>query len=70
MTPNGFITKDGIGVPMENLGPDSEGRLGYEPLGYYTFAWFPKRCRSGRIRWLCWVEHHSDGTYTLGNRAH
>jgi hypothetical protein len=48
---------------------DSEGRLSYEPLGVYIFAWRPRRCRNGKTRWLCWVERHSDGTFTLGNRA-
>lgn len=49
---------------------DSENRHIAESLGWYTFAWMPKRCRNGKLRWLCWVERHSDGTYTLGNRAH
>ena len=48
---------------------DDECRFGGEPYGFYQIAWLPKRCRNGRWRWLCWVERHSDGTYTLGNRA-
>lgn len=50
--------------------PDAEGRWPIEPLGFYRFAWTPKRCRNGKIRWFCWVEHHGDGTYSLGDRAH
>jgi hypothetical protein len=42
----------------------------FEPLGLYVFAWLPRRCRNRKIRWLTWLERHSDGTYTLGNRAH
>lgn len=49
---------------------DTECRHLDEPLGFYRFAWWPRRCRNGRWRWLCWVEHHLDGTYSLGNRAH
>lgn len=49
---------------------DSECRHIGEPLGWYTFAWRPKMCRNGLLRWLTWVERHDDGTYSLGNRAH
>lgn len=49
---------------------DEEMRHGAEPLGFYEFAWLPRRCRNGKLRWLTSVEHHSDGTYSLGNRAH
>lgn len=49
---------------------DSEGRHAAESIGFYEFAWRPRRCRNGKWRWLCWVESHGDGTYTLGNRAH
>lgn len=49
---------------------DNEDRHLAEPFGFYIFAWLPHRCRNGRLRWLRWLEHHSDGTYTLGNRAH
>lgn len=49
---------------------DAELRSIGEPFGFYTFAWLPKTCRNGKRRWLCWVERHDDGTYTLGNRAH
>lgn len=48
---------------------DDECRHLAEPFGYYTFAFLPKKCRNGQRRWLCWVERHQDGTYTLGNRA-
>ena len=48
---------------------DSECRHAAEPLGFYTFAWKPRRCRNRRLRWLTWVERHDDGTFTLGNRA-
>lgn len=61
----------GVGVRIKSGHQiyDSEGRNPVEPLGYYEFAWRPRRCRNGRVRWLCWVERHSDGTFTLGNRA-
>ena len=49
---------------------DSELRHAAEPFGFYKFAWLPVKCRNGYWRWLSWVEHHSDGTYSLGNRAH
>lgn len=49
---------------------DSEMRHAAEGLGFYTFAWWPVKCRNNRLRWLTWVERHSDGSYTLGNRAH
>ena len=49
--------------------PDAEGRWPIEPYGYFTFAWMPKRCRNGRLRWLCWVQRHDDGSYTLGDNA-
>lgn len=58
------------GIWASPLQIDDEDRLNVEPFGYYTFAWLPKRCRNGKIRWLTWVERHDDGTYTLGNRAH
>lgn len=49
---------------------DRELRHAAEPFGFYQFAWLPVQCRNGYWRWLCWVERHSDGTYSLGNRAH
>ncbi len=48
---------------------DPEGRHIAEPLGFYTFTWWPKICRNGKRRWMTWVERHRDGTYTLGDRA-
>lgn len=52
---------------------DSEYRLKSEEFGFFIFAWLPKRCRNGKIRWLCSVERHGvpgHYTYTKGNRAH
>ena len=49
---------------------DDECRHIGEPIGFYRFAWWPKRCRNGNVRWLVSVEDHGDGTFTLGNRAH
>jgi hypothetical protein len=49
---------------------DGEFRHVAEALGFYTFAWRPRRCRNGKLRWLTWIERHDDHTYTLGNRAH
>jgi hypothetical protein len=60
----------GVGLKPGCPEVDSEGRHVCEPLGFYTFALLPKRCRNGKVRWLCSVEAHPDGTYTLGNRAH
>ena len=51
------------------LNYDAEGRHIAEPLGFYTFAWLPVRCRNGKWRWFRWVERHEDGTFTAGNRA-
>jgi hypothetical protein len=45
--------------------PDSEYRWPIEPAGFHLFAWLPKRCRNGRIRWLCWLERHGPGDFTL-----
>ena len=61
---------DGLSMRAEDLTLDSEGRLSSEPYGYYFFAWKPRRCRNGKIRWLCWLEDHMDGTFSRGNRAH
>lgn len=49
---------------------DSEDRHISEPFGFYEFAWLPRRCRNGKVRWLVSVEHHDNGTYTLGDRAY
>ena len=48
---------------------DKERRHIGEPFGFYTFAFRPRRCRNGQWRWLTWLERHSDGSHTLGNRA-
>lgn len=48
---------------------DDECRHAAEPLGFYTFALLPTKCRNGKWRWLCSIEDHGDGTYTRGNRA-
>jgi hypothetical protein len=49
---------------------DRELRHAAESMGFYMIAWRPVHCRNGYWRWLRWVEQHSDGTYSLGNRAH
>jgi hypothetical protein len=53
---------------------DSEQRWLGDSLGYYVFAWRPRKCRNGKWRWLTWLERHTDWGgrtyYTLGNRAH
>lgn len=52
---------------------DAENRHITEPFGLFVFAWLPKLCRNGKLRWLCCVEQHREPTkttYTLGNRAH
>lgn len=49
---------------------DDECRHAAEGLGYYRVAWWPVRCRNGKLRWLTWIEDHLDGTFSLGNRAH
>ncbi len=54
--------KRGPGVPEY----DSEAIHFTEPYGWHLFAWTPKRCRNGKIRWLKWLERHGDGSYTLG----
>ena len=48
---------------------DAEGRHIAETLGFYTFAWWPVRCRNGKRRWLTSIERHADGSVTAGNRA-
>lgn len=49
---------------------DEEGRHVSEAIGWFEIAWWPVRCRNGKLRWLRWVERHDDGSYSLGNRAH
>lgn len=53
---------------------DAEARHVSEPMGFFTFAWWPVRCRNGKLRWLKWVERHTatngEITFTRGNRAH
>jgi hypothetical protein len=64
-----WLGKDGMAVGL-NEGDamvDSEGRFPWEPLGFVTFTFWPKRCRNGKWRWLCFVERHSDGTYTYAH---
>lgn len=53
-----------IGVPVGTPWWDEEGKSVVEPCGFYVFAWLPRRCRNGKVRWLCWLERHRDGTYT------
>ena len=55
-----------IGVPATNHRRDSEGLACWEAYGRHRFAWMPKRCRNGRVRWLKTLERHGDGSYTLG----
>lgn len=61
---------DGLsfGVPVNEDGTvdlmDSEGRFVWEPEGYSFFAFIPKKCRNGKIRWLCWLERHQNNTFT------
>lgn len=55
-------------IPCHNF--DDECRSLAEPFGWITFAWLPVWCRNGKLRWLRSVERHSDGSYTLCNRAH
>ena len=60
---------DGVAVGVEEGGPliDSEGVGVWEPLGYSFFTLRPRRCRNGKVRWLVWVQQHSDGTFTKCN---
>jgi hypothetical protein len=67
-TQNGALSEPLRYVTCSNW--DDECRSIGEPFGFYTFAWLPVKCRNGKRRWLCDVERHRDGTYTLGNRAH
>lgn len=53
-----------VGVRTGQELVNSEGVGVWEPEGYCTTAWLPKRCRNGKVRWLTWVDRHSDGTYT------
>lgn len=55
-----------IGVSPDAPLYDSENRFVGEPIGFHVFAWKPTRCRNGYWRWLCWLERHGDGTFTLG----
>lgn len=66
-----WIDRGGMGAFVPDGQPiiDTEGRLACDSLGFYFFAFWPRRCRNGKIRWLCWLEKHDDGTFTLGNRA-
>ena len=51
----------GVGTPIF----DEECRHVAEPHGLTVFAWWPRTCRNGKRRWLTWLEHHADGTYTF-----
>lgn len=66
--------RDSVGRAVSGFFPclnfDDECRHIGEPLGFYVFAWKPRRCRNGRLRWLKWVERHADGSFTLGDRAY
>lgn len=68
LVPRAIEPNDPIYVRCNNY--DDECRSLGEPFGWFTFAWLPRRCRNGKRRWLVSLERHSDGTYTLGNRAH
>lgn len=58
-----------LGVPSTVRRCDSEGTVPWEEFGTHRFAWLPRRCRNGRVRWLKILERHRDGTYTLGRLA-
>jgi hypothetical protein len=47
---------------------DAEGKFAWEPLGFSSYAFIPRKCRNGRWRWLCFLEKHEDGTYTKDRR--
>ena len=55
-----------LGIPTTSRRCDSEGMAVWEDFGPHRFAWLPRRCRNGRVRWLKTLERHHDGTYTLG----
>ena len=55
-----------LGVSPSRRTRDSEGIAVWEGFGAHRFAWTPKRCRNGKVRWLKTLERHFDGTYTLG----
>jgi len=55
-----------VGVPAGTPWCNDEYLSPVEPYGFHEFAWKPRRCRNGKIRWLCWVERHSNGTFTKG----
>ena len=69
-----FLSWGGRVTPIPEYYPcpdwDSECRHVSEPMGWFTFAWWPVRCRNGKVRWLQSVEKMANGTFTLGNRAH
>jgi hypothetical protein len=58
---------NGVMRPADDAAPDAEGRFPWEPMGFTTFAFKPKRCRNGKLRWLCFVERHGDGSYTYAH---
>ena len=53
-----------VGLPVGTAFLDTELRAPWEYHGYPEFAWFPRKCRNGQVRWFCWLERHGDGTYT------
>lgn len=53
-----------VGVPRGHPVMDSEGKFVWEPYGWPFFAWWPRWCRNGKVRWLTTLERHDDGTYT------
>ena len=65
----GMGERSQLGIPARSRRRDSEGTAVWEDFGAHRFAWFPRRCRNGRVRWLKVLERHRDGTYTLGRLA-
>ena len=62
----GLGDRKALGVPASSRVRDSEGTAVWEDFGKHRFAWTPKRCRNGKLRWLKTLERHRDGSYTLG----
>jgi hypothetical protein len=55
-----------LGIPAARCAWDSERTAAWESFGPHRFAWLPRRCRNGKVRWLTTLERHRDGSYTLG----
>lgn len=57
-------------IPCADYDSECRHRARDAVLGWHWLAWWPTRCRNGKVRWFKWLEEMPDGSFTLGDRAH